>query len=305
MTETHRAEEVLAAERPRLVGLAYRITGSRADAEDIVQEAWFRAERADWSAIRSPQGWLTTVVSRIALDTLKSATRQREEYVGPWLPEPVVTSFNAGRAEVRDDSDPARLAELAESVTLGFLRLLENLTPLERVVFILADVFDTPYQEIGAVVGRSAQACRQTATRARRHVRARQRGHDPPADAQRVAKELMVAIAGGEIGQVVSLLADDVVLVSDGGSKRHAARRPVLGPERVARLLVNLSRRAADTQGQTYMTVINGEPGAVLWDRGELYGVATVHVHQGRVVELHFVVNPDKLSGLETVASVL
>lgn len=307
MSEARSLTEVLSVERPRLIGLAYRITGSRLDAEDIVQDAWLRAERADWSAVERPEAWLTTVVSRLALDRLKSAQRQRETYVGPWLPEPVVTERlpgDVGHDSEGETADPADLVELAESLTFGFLRLMESLQPLERVVFILADVFDTPYRDIAAMVQRKPEACRQIASRARRQVRATDRRHDPPDDAEKVAGELAIAIALGDVDQVVALLAEDVVVISDGGADRHAARRPVLGPFRAARYIINLSARAADRADSRFVPV-NSEPGAVIYLDGEPYVAASIRVEGGLVREVHFVVNPDKLAALDLTTLIL
>lgn len=283
-------EAVFAGERARLVGLAYRITGSRLDAEDLVQEAWVRAQAVDWGQVDRPAAWLTTVVSRLALDELKSARRRRESYVGPWLPEPVWTS--------EAPKDPAAAAELAESLTVGFLRLLEALDPVERVVFLLADVFDTPFAEIAVIVDRSPAACRQVASRARRRLQDGRHQHDPPKEAQRVVRALLVAVGAGDADAVVKLLAEDVVLVSDGGAKARAARRPVVGPQRVARLLVGLAKR----RGPAFTVeraMINDEPGAVIRLNGEPFLTMSVHVREGRVSALHMVRNPDKLAALD------
>jgi RNA polymerase sigma-70 factor (ECF subfamily) len=292
--------EVFAAERPRLVGLAYRITGSRLDAEDIVQDAWLRAEAVDWDHIENPAAWFNTVVSRLALDDLRSARRRRETYVGPWLPEPVLAVGSGGSGP----DDPAAEAELAESLTFGFLRLLEDLAPIERVVFLLADVFDTPYREIAEVVEKSPEACRQIASRARRSVRAdRPSRHDRPDTAARVATELFTALSAGDVGQVVSLLADDVVLVSDGGADYRAARRPVVGADKVARFLVNIARRGDNMglQGRVEIMAasVNGEPGIVMSRGGQLYLASAAHVVEGRVERIYFVTNWDKLAALQ------
>src|SRR5918997_1822843 len=242
LPDAERIERVLVAERPRLVGLAYRITGSRLDAEDVVQEAWERARRSDGRAVERPAAWLTTVVARLALDHLKAAQRRRETYVGPWLPEPVATGHSdeasarpAPAGDPRETSDPAELTELAESLTFGFLRLLEALSPVERVVFVLADVFGAPFPEIAAAVDRSPAACRQIASRARARVRDDGRRHQAPDDAPKVADDLVSALVLGDTDRVLALLAPDVVLVSDGGAGRRAARRPVVGPHRVGR----------------------------------------------------------------------
>ena len=300
-------EAVFRRERPRLVGLAYRIMGSRLDAEDVVQEAWLRAQRTDWPAVERPAAWLTTVVSRLALDELRSARRRRETYVGPWLPDPVRTTDERPESptdRTGDDTavDPAAVAELAESLTFGFLLLLEALEPVERVVFLLADVFDTPYAEIAAAVGRSPAACRQVASRARRRVREGRVRCDPPADAERVAHELLLAVAAGDVGTVVSLLSDDVVLISDGGATVRAARRPVVGPERVARFLVNLNRRYPVAAVEA--TAINGEPGVVMHLADGIDLVVAVEVVEGRVHAVHAIRNPEKIAALDVPTSI-
>jgi RNA polymerase sigma-70 factor (ECF subfamily) len=292
-------EEVFAAERPRLVGLAYRITGSRFDAEDIVQNAWLRAQQADWSAIDRPEAWLTTVVSRLALDELRSATHRRETYVGPWLPEPVRFDgpWAGGTPGTSAPTDPADAAELSESLTFGFLRLLEALSPIERVVFLLAEVFPTPYREIAAVVDRPPETCRQIATRARRHVQAGRVRPDPVEDANRVAQELIAAVGAGDLDRVMTLLADDVVLVSDGGAQTYAARRPVRGRDKVARFVVNLGRRYAGKVMVEGVT-INGEPGVLASSRDKPVLVLTAQVTNGTVQSIHAIRNPDKLAAL-------
>jgi RNA polymerase sigma-70 factor (ECF subfamily) len=306
--------EVFTAERPRLVGLAYRMTGSRVDAEDIVQEAWLRAQRVDWATIERPAAWLNRVVARLALDDLRSARRRRERYVGPWLAEPVWTPSPRGLgldsaaaapvaatdAQAGSVADTADTVELAETLTYGFLRLLDALKPIERVVFLLADVFDTPYGEIAPVVDRSPEACRQIASRARRRVRDSPPRHDPPGEAARVAAEVLAAVVVGDVDRTVSLLAEDVVLVSDGGPGRRAARRPVLGPARVARFLINLTRRdLPELSGEAEMTTINGEPALLVHKDGHPLLTICAQVAEGTIHALHIVSNPAKLAALD------
>lgn len=284
--------DLFETERARLQGLAYRMLGSMADAEDVVQEAWLRWEglgtrgRAE---VQRPAAWLTTVASRLALDTLKSAQRQREEYVGPWLPEPVLT-----------DGDPALAAELAESLTIGFLAVLERLAPVERVVFLLADVFAEPYSAIAPVVERSEEACRQIASRARRHVREERQLFEPSA-ARRddLLNAFLAACAFGQVDDLRRVLGDDVVLVSDGGRNLHAARRPVIGFHRVSRLLCNITGRVpADSLIAHH--VINGEPGLV-FTRGEKATMVMVfEVRSNRIQAIRLVLNPEKLSRVAT-----
>ena len=289
-----RVERALVDERPRLLGLAYRITGSRIDAEDVVQEAWERARRAGVDEVDRPSAWLTTVVSRLALDRLRAAQRRRENYVGPWLPEPVV----AVDEPTGSGADPAHLVEMAESLTFGFLRVLESLTPIERAVFVMADVFGVPFGEIAAAVDRSPDACRQVASRARRRVRDQHRTGATTEGAGPVADALVVALMAGDADRVLSLLAPDVVLVSDGGAEVRAARRPVVGPERVGRLLLNLARRTVELGVRYERRTYNGQEGAVaLWGDVTAF-VTAVTVEDGLVTQVHSVLSPSKLASL-------
>src|SRR5690606_18582183 len=285
-------------------GLAYRITGSRLDAEDIVQDAWERARRA--GDVDRPAAWLTTVVARLAFDHLRSAHRRRESYVGPWLPEPVVTGragsaravAGAPAAAAGPAPDPGELAELADSLTFGFLRVLEALSPVERVVFVLADVFGTPFSEIAEVVDRSPDACRQVASRARARVRDAGRRGRAPADADRVADDLVSALAAGDAGRVVALLAPDVVVVSDGGAAARAARRPVVGRDRVLRLLVYLVRRGLEGDLRFERVELNGDPGVLLLAGDTVAYAAAIEVRGDAVGAVHIVANPEKLAAL-------
>ncbi len=290
------AAAVFAAERPRLVGIAYRITGSLTDADDVVQEAWLRFEGAGPETVERPAAWLTTVVARLALDHLKAARHQREVYVGPWLPEPVASDPLA----VSNRRGPEEMAELAQSLTLGFLHVLETLSPVERVVFVLADVFDVPYKEIAEAVGKTPAACRQLASRARRRVREAAPGrYQPPGEAAaQTVGELLAATMAGDVDQVVRLLADDAVLISDGGAKRRAARYPVRGPRRLARFLTNLGRRFE--QASIEPVALNGELGMVMYDgRGERVVAMAMHVEDGQVRAIHVIRAEDKLAALD------
>ena len=279
--------EVFERDRPRLLGLAYRTLGVYSDAEDVVQEAWVRTSGVSLATIDNPSAWLTTVTSRLALDRLRHLSRRREDYVGPWLPEPVSLAV-----------DPAASAEIADSLTFGFLVLLDRLTPVERVVFLLADVFAEPYTRIAGVVGKSEDACRQIASRARRRLRS-----DPdvpsagPAD-RALVEALVGAIIGGDEASVMSLLAPDVCLTSDGGPERRAARRPVVGPDRVARFLVNLARRLPVDSAVGWQT-LNGQEALVVSQDGLATAVLLTEVDDGRVVTLRWMNNPDKLQHLD------
>jgi RNA polymerase sigma-70 factor, ECF subfamily len=292
---------VFAAEQRRLTGIAYRITGSLADAEDVVQEAWLRFSKASASeTIERPAAWLTTVVARIALDHLKAARREREVYVGPWLPEPI-----ASDPLTLTRPGPEEMAELASSLTLGFLHVLETLNPVERVVFILADVFDVPFKEIAETVGKSADACRQIASRARRRVHdARPHRYSPPDDqAARVVGEMLAATTAGDIDGLVRLLAEDAVLVSDGGPNKRAARYPIKGRDRLARFMANLGRRYSHATLEP--VALNGELGIVIYHEGERLAAMNFEVDEGLVCEVHIIVADDKLAALDRPVDML
>ncbi len=294
-TGTSGPTAVFAAERPRLVGLAYRITGSLADADDVVQEAWLRFERTGPDTVERPAAWLTTVVARLALDHLKAARHQREVYVGPWLPEPVASDPLA----VTSGRGPEEMAELASSLTLGFLHVLETLSPVERVVFVLADVFDVPYKEIAEVVGKTPAACRQLASRARRRVREAAPGrYSPPGeDVAQTVGEMLAATMAGDVDGLVKLLAEDAVLISDGGAHRRAARHPVRGRRRLARFLTNLGRRYDRLAIEP--VALNGELGIVLLDGAERVAAMSMHVEDGLVRAIHVIRAEDKLAALD------
>lgn len=280
---TTAADDVFARERPRLLGLAYRILGSLGDAEDVVQEAWLRWSTTDQVVIERPPAFLTTVVTRLALDRFRSIARRREQYVGPWLPEPVSVQHG-----------PEEQVEVAESLTLGFLVLLDRLSPTERAVWLLAEVFGEPYALIGETVGKSEAACRQVASRARRRLREQRPPPGGRLDATLLAR-LLVAIATGDVDQLLELLDADVVLLSDGGPKRHAARRPVVGATRVARLVTNIAARYPDAHVE--LTEINGSAAAVL-RTGDMPMVLTGEQQGGKVTRIYVMLNPDKLQGL-------
>lgn len=278
--------EVFERERPRLVGLAYRMLGTVTDAEDVVQDAWLRWQSVGADQLERPEAWLTTVTTRVALDHLRSIRRRRETYVGPWLPEPLVSA-----------AGPEDAAVLADSLRLGFLTVLDELAPVERAVFLLADVFAVPFAEIAATVDKSEGACRQIASRARRRVRQPTAARDPATE-RAITDELMTAIAVGDIAQVLERLAPDVVCVADGGATRRAARRPVIGAPRVARLLINLAHRYRGDIGVRTASV-NGDAGAVIVVGGEVDLVIAFEVRDRRVVAVRVVRNPDKLARVD------
>ena len=274
--------------RDFLFGVAYRMLGDVAEAQDAVQDAFVRWAARD-AEVDDPRAWLTTVVTRLCLDRLKSARAKREVYVGPWLPEPLVT-----------DDDPADAAELADTLSLAFLVVLESLSPAERAVFLLHDVFGYPFEQIAGMVDRSAEACRQLASRARRHVQERRPRFDTPPDAgEAVAEAFLAACAGGDLDALLRLLADDAVVRSDGGGVAQAARRPVVGADAVARFLVGLTRKASAFGDVTVRRArVNGAPGAVFSQAGQPSVVVALDIAGDRVREVDIVVNPEKLRSL-------
>jgi RNA polymerase sigma-70 factor (ECF subfamily) len=277
-------------ERPRLVGLAYRLLGSLTDAEDIVQEAWFRWASADRASIERPVAWLTTVVSRLGLDRLRSVQRARLDYVGPWLPEPIV--------DTRIGNDPEQSAELADSLTTAFLVMLEQLSPEERLVVLLVDVFGESFRTAATSIGRSEEACRQLATRARRKLRASpEQRRSTDAEQLAIATAFVGAVMSGDIEAVRAMLTPTSVLVSDGGPHRHAARRPVLGPERIARFVINIAKRVGPDLSFDPVWV-NGRPGVLVSLRGIPYMVTAVDVIDGQIDRYWSFLNPDKLQSV-------
>jgi RNA polymerase sigma-70 factor (ECF subfamily) len=283
------------AERPRLFAIAYRMLGSASEAEDTLQDAWLRLSRADMAHVRSLQAFATTTVTRLCLDRLKSARSQREQYVGPWLPEPVLTDANRS---------PDVLAERAESVTFAFLTLLEELSAEERAVFLLKEVFEYEHAEIANMLGTTAANSRQLLHRARARVRdIRAADVRATADRRTLATRFAEAFRAGDAAELTTLLAADVTLVSDGGGKVVAARRPLSGREEVLRLLTGLHRTAQATglaaQVSAVITEINAEVALVLYVAGKLDGVFVLATRGDEITGIRVVRNPDKLAFLD------
>ena len=295
------ATNVFEAERDRLERLAYRMLGTPDDADDVVQEAWLRWQRATFEDIDNPAAWLTTVTTRLAIDRLKSARRRREVYVGPWLPEPL-TIESLGAATLRaapaaSSTDPAMLAIGSESLELGLLRVLETLGPVERAVFLLHDVFGYPFEQISPIIDKSVATTRQIAKRARDRVRSgRPRVDAEPADVMAWSEAFVGAAVEGDLDGLMNMLTDDVVHISDGGAERHAARRPVVGADRVARLLVNLTARGLDADDEVHWIRVNGQAGVYVVRNGEPNLLSVVSWREGKVAELLAIVNPAKLA---------
>jgi len=286
--------EVFDRYRSTLTALAYRMLGSVMDAEDVVQEAFLRWQQVAETEIASPKAYLTTVVTRLCLDQLRSARVQREEYIGPWLPEPLVAE---------DAAACAGTAALADSLSMAFLVLLESLSPLERAVFLLHDVFAYSYDEIAAVVGKSAANCRQIAVRARRSVDARRPRFAPsPAQRERLTRQFVQTCTTGDMQGLLSLLAEDVTLWADSGGKARAARRPIHGADDVARFLASVATKAP--AGYTVrLAPINGEIGIVTELDGQVTGAVTLEIAEGRITGIRYVANPEKLGALATLSN--
>jgi RNA polymerase sigma-70 factor, ECF subfamily len=300
MSAADAATDPLAAfdrHRRLLFTVAYQMLGSVADAEDAVQDAWLRWAAADRGAITDDRAYLVQVVSRLALDQLKSARTRRESYVGPWLPEPLV-----GPAPARGGDDPAAAAEVGEQVSLALLVVLETLSPLERAVFVLRDVFGMSTAEVARVLDRSEAAVRQLGHRARSHVEARRPRFDTDRRTQQeVTERFFAACAGGDVDALLAALAPGAVLVTDGGGRAKAALRPIVGADKVARFLVAITAEGtADPTTQAGIADVNGLPGLVVWQHGAPLLAASLVLVDGLVEQVLVVRNPEKLTGLPT-----
>jgi RNA polymerase sigma-70 factor (TIGR02957 family) len=281
--------------RPLMFSIAYRMTGSVGDAEDIVQEGFLRLTRAlrDGAQVTSPKAYLATVTTRLAISHLRSARVRRESYVGAWLPEPIVE----GGLAPATAPDPAERAEMSDSLSMAFLVLLESLTPTERAVFLLHEVFSYDYAEIAEITGKSAPNCRQIFARARHHIdEGKPRFEASREQRDEVAGRFFAAVDGGDLGSLLNLLAPDVVMVGDGGGKGPARREPTYGADQVARFLLGLFRRAHKEGTYGVPALVNGQPGAVVYDvGGRVVSVFALDIADGLVQAVRSVVNPDKL----------
>ncbi len=300
--DTNRSEaaRVFGEHRDLLVSVAYRVLGSVTDAEDAVQEAWIRWSGVDYTEVADPRAFLVRVTTRLAIDRLRRAKARRESYVGPWLPEPILTR-----------QDPAEDAAMAESVSMAMLVVLETLSPLERAVFVLREAFGMPHAEIADVLGRKEEAVRQLARRAREHVRERRTRFDADrAEQRRVTERFLEAAAGGDFEALMDVLSPGVTLVADGGGRALAPRRPVHGSERVARFLAAIvgegpTARFLNSVGlepsgemRVHLAQVNGETGVVITAGGEPISALVVDVSDGLVQTIRLVANPEKLAGI-------
>ncbi|MCQ4159331.1 sigma-70 family RNA polymerase sigma factor [Roseomonas sp. GC11] len=279
--------------RAELVGLGYRMTGSWATAEDIAQEAFLRWNAADRAAIATPRAWLLAVAARLSLDHLRSARHRRERYVGPWLPEPVL-----------DSALPPQLCahERAQDISVAFLLTLQRLSPAERAVFILHDLFETPFAEIAALLGRNEAACRKLASRARLHLGEAQPRHAvPEGEALRIAQAFLRASREGDEAGLRALLAGDVALHADGGGLRPAALNPIQGAPKVIRFFCALSRKSGGVLPPVlHLGRINSAPGYVTLEADGLPQTTALEIRAGQIVAIYVVRNPEKLSALLT-----
>jgi RNA polymerase sigma-70 factor (ECF subfamily) len=279
--------------RPLLFSIAYRMLGTVGDAEDIVQEAYLRLQQSEAKGVvvRSEKAYLTAITTRLAIDHLRSARVQRETYYGPWLPEPLLVST---------EPDGASVAEEADSLTLSFLVLLERLSPLERAVFLLREVFDYDYAEIAEIVGKSEANCRQVLVRARRHIDAGRPRFDVDGPRrEELVTSFLAAVQDGEVERLVGHLADDVAFYGDGGGKGRGLPKPVFGSRNVARLLIGFFERYRSIAARMERAQVNGQPGLLAFDaEGRLINVLALDVVDGVVQTVRSIINPDKLGHL-------
>jgi RNA polymerase sigma-70 factor, ECF subfamily len=286
-------DDPLAPHRGRLLGLAYRMLGSRSDADDVVQDAYLRFAGAQ--DVHNAEAFLVTVVTRLCLDRLKSAKAQREIYIGPWLPEPV---FDA------EGLSAEAATELADDLSFALLLALDRLSPMERAAFLLHDVFDTPFPEIAAMLDRTEASCRQLASRARRAVRDNRPAPAATPDSHaRLLQAFSDAVASGNVRQLAELLREDAVALTDGGGRKFAARNPIIGADKVARFFIGLAGKIAGQDVRIEPAVINGAVGALLYLDGELDLTLSMAISGEKIAAIYIVRNPDKLRHLPAAAA--
>ncbi|MFV1357090.1 RNA polymerase sigma-70 factor [Mycolicibacterium fortuitum] len=281
--------------RPLLFTIAYEILGTATESDDVLQESYLRWAEVDLDTVRDTKAFLAQLVTRQSLNALRSQSRRREEYVGPWLPEPLL--LTAGAA-----GDASADVVLAESVSMAMLVVLETLTPDERAVFVLREVFGFSHDEIATAIGKSSSAVRQMAHRAREHVQSRRKRFEPVdlEESNRVTEEFLAAAATGDMDGLLALLAPDAVYTADSGGKASAARRPVVGAQKVAAMLVGLFRAGERVPGLTFERIMcNGEPAVMIRSDAGMEGVFTIEVIDGKITHFYAMRNPDKLTGIE------
>jgi RNA polymerase sigma-70 factor (ECF subfamily) len=287
-SQTDAATDTFVAHRNLLFTVAYEMLGSAADAEDVLQETWLRWVKVDLEQVRERRAYLVRIVTRQALNRLRTLQRRKESYVGPWLPEPLLTT-----------PDVSENAELAESLSMALMLVLETLSPTERAVFVLREAFDLSYDEIAAAVDKTPAAVRQIAHRARAHVDARRPRETVSArDAKVVLESFEHAVETGELQDFLDVLAPDVVLLTDGGGLKQAALRPIVGAEKIVRFFLGATSKAGGPL-TTQQSVVNGNPAIVVRLGAEIDGVLAVRVEDGRITRLYYVRNPEKLTRVE------
>lgn len=283
--------------RPLLFTIAYEILGSATESDDVLQDSYLRWAEVDLAGVRDTKSYLAQLVTRQALNALRAGARRREDYIGPWLPEPLLLT----------EQDPSADVVLAESVSMAMLVLLETLGPDERAVFVLREVFGFDYDEIAAAVGKSVAAVRQVAHRARGHVQARRPRFAPvhPDENARITEEFLAAAAGGDIQTVLAMLAPDVAYTADSGGKASAARRPVIGAEKVSKTVIGLLHRGMQLPDvRVEMVVCNSAPALLLYRADQLEGVFTVEIVDGLITNFYAMRNPDKLAALAAIRTI-
>lgn len=288
----NKSTEIFEIHRPTLFRLAYSMLGRIAPAEDAVQEAYIRWQKQNIEQIKSPKAFLSTVVSRLCLDEIKSARSRREQYIGPNLPEPFLSA---------ESETPEEKMELTESLSMAMLVVLDQLTPVQRAVFILREVFDYDYASVAKMIDKSESHCRKIAQRARDQI------HDNKPQFERnsveqhkLVKTFIEAVQQGDLSEIESMLADEAILYSDGGGKVTAARKPVAGADKIAKFLVGIQKKGLkDADWWIEFKDINGEPGMIIWFEGEIYNVWTFHVENREIQSIYVVLNPDKLVHLK------
>ncbi len=281
--------EAFNQERKLLFAIAYRMTGSVVDSEDLLQETYLRWQNAPDEDITSPQAYLSTIVTRLAIDYLRSAKVHREVYIGPWLPEPLLTS---------EALSPYDSYEQQESISNAFLVLLETLSPVERAVFLLREVFDYEYREIAAIVNKSEANCRQLFKRARQRITEHQARFEVASEQQQeLVEQFATACTTGDLHGLLNLLAEDIVIYTDGGGVVHAARNPVYGPDKVARFLLGVMNKTPERYTGEFVS-LNGQPGIITYVDGHPFTTITLDIQDGKLQNLYLVANPAKLAGL-------
>jgi RNA polymerase sigma-70 factor (ECF subfamily) len=296
LSEQRTRDDAFEAHRKHLMAIAYRMTGSVADSEDILQDAYLRWCRTDRDAVRQPKAFLSKTVTRLCIDSLESAKSRREQYVGPWLPEPVL---GEGAMAASDAT------ELAQDISMALMMALERLSPAERAAFLLHDVFDADYAELAETLQRSEAACRQLVSRARAHVKAARPRYEPSGDEHtRVVRAFGEAISRGDVDGLREVLSDDAVLYPDGGGRIVSALRPIRGADRVARFVFGvLTKFPLSAEAKVLEVAVNGAPGFYIEDQGRPVQTIAFDVQNGRIAAMYIVRNPEKLARLRPVTS--